>query len=196
MRKSKIERRTKEIEISTEVDIDGKGRYGIKTPIGFLTHMLETFAKQGLFDLKMKVAGDLEVDQHHTVEDCGLVLGQAFKEALGDKKGINRAGYFIYPMDDALAMVAIDIGGRPYLQFDARFKERFCGELDTSVLEDFFYGFSVGLGANVAISVRGRSGHHMAEALFKAFGKAMKTACSTDPRALGETPSTKGLIEK
>ena len=197
MRTAKISRKTKETEIEVKLNIDGKGKYEIKTPIGFFTHMIGSFAKHGLFDIKLDAKGDLEVDQHHTIEDTGIVLGQAFKEALGDKKGINRAGYFIFPMDEALAIVALDIGGRPYLKFDAKFKRRFCGELDTDLLEDFFYGFSVGLCANLALQARyGRSDHHKIEALFKAFAKAMKTACSKDKQALEELPSTKELIEK
>ena len=196
MRRAKIERKTRETDIEIGLNIDGKGKYEIKTPIGFFTHMLEAFAKHGLFDIKLTAKGDLEVDQHHTVEDVGIALGQVFKEALGDKKGINRAGYFIFPMDEALAIVALDISGRPYLKFDAKFSRRFCGDFDTDLLEDFFYGFSVGLGANIAIMVKyGRSGHHKIEALFKAFTKALKTACSKDKRALEELPSTKGLIE-
>lgn len=195
MRTAKISRKTKETEIEAMLNIDGKGKYKIKTPIGFFTHMLESFAKHGLFDIEMYVKGDLEVDQHHTMEDAGIALGKAFKDALGGKKGINRAGYFIFPMDDALAVAAADISGRPYLKFDAKFKRRFCGELDTDLLEDFFYGFSIGLMANIAILAKnGRSDHHKIEALFKAFAKAVKTACSRDKRAMDEMPSTKGLI--
>ena len=197
MRIAKISRKTKETEIEIELNIDGKGKYKNQTPIGFFTHMLTSFAKHGLFDINLNVKGDLEVDQHHTIEDTGIVLGQAFKEALGEKKGINRAGYFIFPMDEALAVAALDISGRPYLKFNAKFRRRFCGELDTDLLEDFFYGFSVGLGANLALQVRyGRSDHHKIEALFKAFAKATKTACSKDRRAINELPSTKELIEK
>lgn len=197
MRTSKINRKTKETDIKIKLNIDGKGKSQIKTPIGFFSHMLEAFAKHGLFDIKIDAKGDLEVDQHHTVEDVGIVLGQAFKEALGDKKGINRAGYFIYPMDESLAIVALDLSGRPYLKFNAKFKRRFCGDFDTDLLEDFFYGFSVGLGANIAVKIDyGRSDHHKIEALFKAFAKSMKTACSKDKRALNELPSTKELIEK
>ena len=195
MRITKISRKTKETEIEVMLNIDGKGRYQIKTPIGFFTHMLESFAKHGLFDIKLNVKGDLGVDQHHTIEDTGIVLGQAFKKALGDKKGINRAGYFIFPMDDALAIVALDISGRPYLKFDAKFKRRFCGELDTDLLEDFFYGFLIGLQANIAVKIQyGRSDHHKIEALFKAFAKSMKAACSKDKRAYNVLPSTKGLL--
>ncbi|MBI2654325.1 imidazoleglycerol-phosphate dehydratase HisB [Candidatus Woesearchaeota archaeon] len=197
MRTAKISRKTKETEIEAKLNIDGKGKYKIKTPIGFFTHMLESFAKHGLFDIQLNVKGDLQVDQHHTVEDTGIIIGQAFSKALGDRKGINRAGYFIFPMDDALAIVAIDISGRPYLNFQGKLQRRFCGDFDTDLLEDFFYGFSTGLEANVAVKIEyGRSDHHKIEALFKAFAKAMKMSCSKDKRALKEMPSTKGLIEK
>lgn len=197
MRIAKVKRMTKETQIRVRLDLDGKGKYAIKTQIGFLTHMLESFAKHGLFDLTMTVKGDLEVDQHHTLEDCGIALGQAFKEALGSKKGINRAGYFVFPMDDALAVATVDIGGRPYLQYDIVFRRRFCGDLDTDVLEEFFYGFSIGLCCNIAVRMPyGKDDHHKVEAVFKAFGKAMKMACSTDRRAISEIPSTKGVIGK
>ncbi len=196
MRTARIQRKTKETNILIELSIEGSGSYGIQTPIRFLTHMLESFAKHGLFDIKMRVEGDLGVGQHHLVEDCGIALGQVFKRALGDKKSINRAGYFVYPMDEALAVVAVDMGGRPYLQFDARFKRRFCGELDTDLLEDFFQGFAVGLAANIVVRMPyGRDDHHKVEAIFKAFGKAIKMACSTDPREIKDIPSTKGMIE-
>ncbi|HIH92151.1 TPA: imidazoleglycerol-phosphate dehydratase HisB [Candidatus Woesearchaeota archaeon] len=195
MRCATIRRKTKETDIALALNIDGKGKSTITTSIGFLTHMLESFAKHGLFDIRLRVKGDVDIDQHHTIEDTGIALGQAFGKALGSKKGINRAGYFIFPMDEALAIVAVDIGGRPYLKFNGTFKRRFCGGLDTDVLEDFFYGFSIGLGANIAIQIRyGRSDHHKIEAVFKAFAKAMKAACSTDKRAVKELPSTKGLI--
>lgn len=196
MRVSKIDRKTKETNIFLDLNIDGTGEYKIQTPIGFFTHMLESFAKHGLFDITARANGDLHVDQHHLVEDCGIVLGQAFKKALGDKKGINRAGYFVYPMDEALAVVAVDIGGRPFLQYESKFKRRFCGELDSDLLEDFFQGFTVNLGANVVVRMPyGRSDHHKIEAIFKAFAKAMKMACSTDIRAIENIPSTKGIIE-
>jgi imidazoleglycerol-phosphate dehydratase len=195
MRHAKIDRNTNETKISCELTIEGTGNYNIQTPIGFFNHMLESFTKHGVFDISIKADGDLHVDQHHLVEDCGIVLGQAFKEALGDKKGINRAGYFVYPMDEALAVVAIDIGGRPFLQYDADFKRRFCGELDTDLLEDFFSGFALNLGANVVVRMPyGRSDHHKIEAIFKAFAKAMKMACSVDPQAIENIPSTKGKI--
>lgn len=196
MRTAIVKRKTKETNITVELNIDGRGKSSIDTPIGFLNHILESFSKHGLFDLNVKVQGDLEVDQHHTVEDCGIVLGQAFKKALGEKKGINRAGYFAFPMDEALAIVAVDIAGRPYLQFDVKFKRRFCGELDIDLLEDFFYGFALNLGANIAVRMHyGRSDHHKIEAVFKAFAKSMKMACSTDLRAIKDIPSTKGMIE-
>ena len=195
MRKAKIVRKTKETQITVDLKIEGKGQYDIENPIGFLTHSFENFTKHGLFDIKMKAKGDLEVDQHHLVEDCGLVLGQAFGKALGDKKGINRAGYFVYPMDEALAVAAVDISGRPYLQFDVKFKRRFCGDLDTDLLEDFFQAFTTSLEANIVIRMPyGRSDHHKIESIFKAFGKAMKMACSKDKRAKEEIPSTKGKI--
>jgi imidazoleglycerol-phosphate dehydratase len=195
-RTEKVTRKTNETDISAELDIHGNGNYDIKNPIGFFTHMLETFTKHGLFDIKIDAKGDLEVDQHHTIEDIGIVLGQTFKKALSSKKGINRAGYFVYPMDEALAVVAVDIGGRPYLQYDVEFKRRFCGNLDTDLLEDFFYGFAVNLGANLVVRMPyGRSDHHKMEAIFKAFGKAMKMACSTEKRAIEDIPSTKGAIE-
>jgi imidazoleglycerol-phosphate dehydratase len=196
MRSARVARTTKETDISVELEIDGQGVYEIQTPIGFLTHMLETFARHGLFDIKMRAAGDLEVDQHHLLEDCGIVLGQAFKQALGDKRGINRAGYFVYPMDEALAVVAVDIGGRPYLQYDTEFRRRFCGELDTDLLEDFFQGLAVSLGANLVVRMPyGRSDHHRCEAAFKALAKAMKMACSREARDVEGVPSTKGVIE-
>jgi imidazoleglycerol-phosphate dehydratase len=196
MRSAHVERKTRETDLAMELQLDGKGIHEIQTPIGFFTHMLETFARHGLFDIRMQAAGDLEVDQHHLVEDCGIVLGQAFKQALGDKKGINRAGYFVYPMDEALAVVAVDIGGRPHLQYDTRFERRFCGALDIDLLEDFFQSFAVHLGANLVVSMPyGRSDHHRCEAAFKAFGRAMKMACSIDPRDVEGIPSTKGVIE-
>jgi len=195
MRQSNIERKTKETDIEIELNIDGTGKSKIETQIAFLTNMLDTYARFGSFDLKIKVNGDLEVDQHHTIEDTGIMLGKAFKKALGEKEGINRAGYFVYPMDEALAVVAIDISGRPYLQYDAEFKRRFCGELDTDTLEDFFYGFSIGLNANVVVRMPyGRSDHHKIEAIFKAFGKTMKMACEKNSTITG-TLSTKGTID-
>ncbi|MCR4439895.1 MAG: imidazoleglycerol-phosphate dehydratase HisB [bacterium] len=195
-RSARAERRSRETEVIVELSIDGKGQAHVTTPIGLLTHMLETFAKHGLFDLTLSASGDLHVDQHHLLEDCGLVLGKAFAQALGDKRGINRAGYFVYPMDEALAVVAVDIGGRPYLQYDVHFSRQFCGDLDSDLLEDFFYAFAVQLGGNVVVRMPyGRSDHHKMEAIFKAFAKALAMACQVNPRAAGEVPSTKGLID-
>ncbi len=191
---AKVKRKTKETEVFVALNIDGKGKYEIKIPIGFFKHMLESFAKHGLFNLKMNASGDLRVDQHHTVEDCGIALGQAFGKALGKRKGINRAGYFVFPMDDALAIVAVDIGGRPYLNFDVKFRRRFCGDLDTDLIGEFFYGFSVALGANIAIKMPyGKNDHHKIESIFKAFGKAMRMACSVNKKCK-EIPSTKGVL--
>ncbi len=194
-RQSKITRQTKETNIFIKLNIDGKGESKIQTPINFLNHMLESFSKHGLFDLEIKAEGDIKVDQHHTIEDIGIVLGQAFKEALGDKKGINRSGSFAYPMDEALAVVAVDLGGRPFLKFDAKFKRRICGDLDTDILTDFFQGFSTNLGANIAIVMPyGRSDHHKIEAIFKAFAKALMMACERNARIGSNVLSTKGRI--
>jgi imidazoleglycerol-phosphate dehydratase len=197
MRNASMQRKTKETAISLTLNLQGTGKSKVVTGIGMLDHMLETFSKHGLFDIRLKAKGDLRVDAHHLLEDCGLCLGRAFKVALGDKKGINRAGFFVYPMDEALAVVAVDLGGRPGLQFEAQFKRRFCGELDTDVLEDFFQAFAVNCGANIAVRMPfGRSDHHKLEAIFKAFAKAMKQACALDPRVLEDIPSTKGVIDK
>ena len=196
MRQASIERNTRETRLTVRLTLEGQGRGEINTPIGFFSHMLDAFSRHGLFDLAVEAEGDLHVDQHHLLEDCGLVIGAAFKEALGDKRGINRAGYFVFPMDEALAVVAVDISGRPFLQWDAAFQHRLCGELDTDVLPDFFQGFVQGLAANVAVRMPyGRSDHHKIEAVFKAWGKAMKMACDRDPRAVRDIPSTKGVID-
>lgn len=195
MRKSKIKRKTKETDIEILLNIDGKGVSGIDTGINFFNHMLELLSKHGLFDLYAKAKGDLDVDQHHTVEDVGIALGDAFDKALGDKKGINRAGYFVFPMDESLAIVALDIGGRPYLKFDVKFRKEKIGDLDSELVHDFFEGFTAHLKANLHVrSIEGRTDHHKVEAIFKAVGKALKIACSRDKRALKELPSTKGLI--
>ena len=194
-RQAKIHRQTSETDIMAQLKIEGRGKYEIKTPIGFFNHMLESFTKHGLFDLKLSGQGDLQVDQHHLLEDCGIVLGQCFKNALANKRGINRAGYFVYPMDEALAVVAVDISGRPFLQYEAAFEHRFCGDMDSDLLEDFFQALSVHMAANLVIRMPyGRSDHHKMEAVFKALGKALKMACSLDPRAIAEIPSTKGEI--
>lgn len=195
-RRATYERKTKETDISVSVHLEGRGHSEVETPIGFFTHMLETFVKHGMFDLLLKAKGDVHMDQHHLIEDCGLVLGRVFNKALGDKSGINRAGYFVYPMDEALAVVAVDIGGRPFLQFDVAFSRQFCGQMNTDLLEDFFCAFSVHLSANIVVRMPyGRSDHHKMEAIFKAFGKAMRMACSKDSREIENIPSTKGVID-
>ena len=195
MRWAKIARDTKETQIRGSLKIDGRGRYEISTGIRFLDHMLELFAKHGGFDLKLQAAGDLDVDQHHTVEDAGIVLGQLFSKALGNRRGINRAGYFVMPMDETLAVVAIDFGGRPALVYDDKVKVRLVGDLQTELVEDFFGGFVNHAGANLHAKVLyGRSSHHKIEAIFKCFARALRYACSRDRRLKDQLPSTKGLL--
>jgi imidazoleglycerol-phosphate dehydratase len=195
MRSAAIERNTKETRISGELTIEGLGRYEISTGIRFFDHMLELFARHGGFDLKLRADGDLDVDQHHTVEDVGIVLGQLFAKALGDRKGINRAGYFVMPMDETLAVVAVDLGGRPALVYKDGVRVRLVGDFQTELAEDFFAGFANHVGANLHAKVMyGRSSHHKLEAVFKCFARAMKFACSTDERLKDELPSTKGLL--
>jgi imidazoleglycerol-phosphate dehydratase len=195
VRKASIERNTKETRISASLKIEGLGRYDISTGIRFFDHMLELFAKHGGFDLSIKADGDLDVDQHHTVEDVGIVLGELFAKALGDRKGINRAGYFVQTMDETLAVVALDLGGRPALVYKDRVKTRLVGDLQTELVHDFFDGFVNKAGANVHVKVLyGRSNHHKIEAVFKCFARAMKYACSKDARLKDQLPSTKGLL--
>lgn len=194
-RTATIERNTKETRISGALTIEGKGRYEVATGIRFFDHMLELFTKHGGFDLTLKADGDLDVDQHHTVEDVGIVLGQLFSKALGERRGINRAGYFVLPMDETLAVVAVDLGGRPALIYQDRVKVRLVGDLQTELVEDFFGGFVNHAGANLHAKVLyGRSNHHKIEAVFKCFARAMKYACSTDKKLKDELPSTKGLL--
>ena len=194
-RSASIERNTKETQIRGALKIDGRGRYEISTGIRFLDHMLELFSKHGGFDLTLQATGDLDVDQHHTVEDAGIVLGQLFAQALGDRRGINRAGYFVLPMDETLAVVALDLGGRPALVYKDTVKVRLVGDLQAELLEDFFGGFVNHAGANLHVKVLyGRSSHHKVEAVFKCFARAMKFACSRDSRLRNELPSTKGLL--
>lgn len=195
MRTASVERITKETQISGALKIEGKGRYDIATGIRFLDHMLELFTKHGGFDLTLKAAGDLDVDQHHTVEDAGIVLGQLFSKALGDRKGINRAGYFVMPMDETLAVVAVDLSGRPALVYKDKVKVRLVGDLQSELAEDFFGGFVNHAGANLHAKVLyGRSNHHKLEAIFKCFAKAMRYAASKDARLRDQLPSTKGLL--
>ena len=195
MRTATVERDTKETQIRARLRIEGKSRYNISTGVRFLDHMLELFTKHGGFDLDLAAKGDLDVDQHHTVEDVGIVLGQCFSRALGDRKGINRAGYFIMPMDETLAVVAVDLGGRPALAYRDLVRVRHVGDLQTELLEDFFGGFVNHAEANLHARVLyGRSNHHKIEAIFKCFARAMKYACSMDRRLRGQLPSTKGLL--
>ena len=195
MRSAAIQRNTKETRISGALKIEGRGKYEISTGIRFFDHMLELFTKHGGFDLKLRAAGDLDVDQHHTVEDVGIVLGQLFAKALGDRKGITRAGYFVLPMDETLAVVAVDLGGRPALVYRDLVKVRLVGDFQTELAPDFFGGFVNHAGANLHAEVRyGRSNHHKIEAIFKCFARAMKFACSRDARLKDQLPSTKGLL--
>ncbi|MDQ6654954.1 MAG: imidazoleglycerol-phosphate dehydratase HisB [Verrucomicrobiota bacterium] len=195
MRESTIERKTTETQISARLMIDGTGRYEISTGIRFLDHMLELFAKHGAFDLTLRATGDLDVDQHHTVEDVGIVLGQLFDEALGDHVGINRAGYFVLPMDETLAVAAVDLGGRVAFVCDDQVTVDRVGDLQTELVPDFFQGFAQHAKANVHLKIMyGRSNHHKIEALFKCFARALRYACSTDERLKEQLPSTKGLL--
>ena len=195
MREASLKRDTKETQIAGELRIEGSGEYKISTGIRFLDHMLELFTKHGAFDLSLQVQGDLDVDQHHTVEDVGIVLGDLFSKALGDRRGINRAGYFVQTMDESLALVAVDLGGRPALVYDQQVDVVHVGDLQTELLEDFFGGFANHAGANLHAKVLyGRSNHHKIEAIFKCFARAMRYACSTDERLKDQLPSTKGLL--
>jgi imidazoleglycerol-phosphate dehydratase len=195
VRRAVIDRQTTETQIMLTIGLDGKGQYKVKTGIRFLDHMLELFARHGGFNLIVDARGDLDVDQHHTVEDLGLALGEAVSKALGNRKGINRAGYFVMPMDETLAVAAIDLGGRPHARVDLQVKVLHVGDLQTELVHDFFEGFAIGARANVHVKVLyGRSSHHQVEAIFKAFARALRVACSRD-RQLGRMlPSTKGLL--
>ncbi len=193
-RKAEITRTTKETDIRLSLEIDGSGKGEISTGIGFFDHMLEGFAKHGFFDLTCNVKGDLNVDGHHTVEDTGIVMGNAIKDALGDKAGIRRYGHFTLPMDDALITVAVDLCGRPYFNYDLKFDVEKIGDLDTELIREFFYAVSYSAGMNLHIKMLdGINGHHIAEAAFKAFAKALDMATQTDPRVEGVL-TTKGSL--
>jgi imidazoleglycerol-phosphate dehydratase len=195
MRKGAIKRVTKETQIEAALNIDGRGRYEVSTGIRFFDHMLELFAHHGGFDLKLKARGDLDVDQHHTVEDVGIVLGQAFDKALGTKRGILRAGYFIMPMDETMAMAAVDFCGRTAAVVDLKMRARLVGDLQSELVYDFFEAFARGAKANVHARVLyGRSSHHKIEAVFKAFARALRAACWRDRRMQRLLPSTKGVL--
>ncbi len=195
MRRGVVDRQTTETEIRLQIGLEGRGRYQVSTGIRFLDHMLELFARHGAFDLVVEAQGDLDVDQHHTVEDLGIALGEAVSQALGTRRGINRAGYFVMPMDETLAVAAIDLGGRPHAVVDLKLKVRAVGDLQAELVHDFFEGFAIGARANVHVKVLyGRSSHHQVEAVFKAFARALRVACSRDRQLARALPSTKGLI--
>jgi len=195
MRKGTVNRISKETRIQASLTIEGCGSYDISTGIRFFDHMLELFAHHGGFDLKLKARGDLDVDQHHTVEDVGIVLGQVFDKALGAKRGVLRAGYFLMPMDETMGIAAVDFCGRTAAVIETKVRTRLVGDLQSELVEDFFEGFARGARANVHARVLyGRSSHHKIEALFKAFARAIRAACWRDPQMIGLLPSTKGVL--
>ncbi len=194
-RSAAIERITTETQIRARLVIEGRGRYRIRTGVRFLDHMLELFTRHGGFDLDLAATGDLDVDQHHTVEDTGIVLGQCFDAALGDRRGINRAGYFLMTMDETLGVAAVDFGGRPYAVIETKVRNRLVGDLQVELLDDFFQGFVVAARANLHLkALYGRSSHHKIEAIFKSWARAMRTACSRDRQMAKDLPSTKALL--
>ena len=195
MRKAKLHRVTTETDIRLALTVEGCGRYRIATGIRFLDHMLELFARHGAFDLEIQASGDLDVDQHHTVEDVGIALGEAFHAALGKKRGIMRAGYFLMPMDETLGLAAVDFSGRTAAVVETQVRTRLVGDLQSELVHDFFEGFARGARANVHLKVLyGRSNHHKVESLFKAFARALRVACSRDRQLAKMLPSTKGLL--
>ena len=195
MRRALINRRTTETAITIRLGIEGSGRYTVNTGIRFLDHMLELLARHGAFDLQIDAIGDLDVDQHHTVEDVGIALGEAVSKAIGSRRGINRAGYFVMPMDETLGVAAIDLGGRSHAVVDLHLRAQRVGDLQSELIQDFFEGFAQGARANVHLKVLyGRSSHHQVEALFKAFARALRVACDKDQRMARKRPSTKGLL--
>jgi imidazoleglycerol-phosphate dehydratase len=195
VRRAVINRITTETQIALTLTLEGAGRYQVRTGIRFLDHMLELFTRHGGFDLTVKATGDLDVDQHHTVEDLGIALGDAVSKAIGNRKGINRAGYFVMPMDETLGVAAIDLGGRPHAVVDLNVKVPMVGDLQTELVHDFFEGFAIGARANVHVKVLyGRSSHHHIEAIFKAFARALRVAVAKDKRLAKMLPSTKGLL--
>ena len=191
----RVSRNTSETKIALKLNVDGTGQYTVTTGIRFFDHMLESFAKHGGFDLELKCVGDLDVDQHHTVEDVGIALGEAFSEALGDKRGILRAGYFVMTMDESLAVCAVDLSGRTACVVDDQLTVPVVGDLQTELVPDFFDGFARGAKCNIHVkTMYGRNNHHKIEAIFKAFARAMRGACSRDERMRDLLPSTKGLL--
>ena len=195
MRRAVIDRRTTETQIALTLALEGRGRYRVTTGIRFLDHMLELFARHGAFDVTIAATGDLDVDQHHTVEDLGIALGEAVSKAIGTRRGINRAGYFVMPMDETLAVAAVDLGGRAHAVVQLKVRVGRVGDLQTELVHDFFDGFALGARANVHAKVMyGRSSHHQIEAVFKAFARALRVACAKDRRLARMLPSTKGLL--
>jgi imidazoleglycerol-phosphate dehydratase len=195
LRRARVDRRTTETQIQIALNLDGRGRYQVRTGVRFLDHMLELFTRHGGFDLTLAVKGDLDVDAHHTVEDTGIALGEAVLAALGSKRGINRAGYFVMPMDETLAVAAVDLSGRPYCVVDLKTRVSRVGDLPVELVQDFFEGFAAAARANVHVKVLyGRSSHHQIEAVFKAFARALRVACAKDRRLAKTLPSTKGLL--
>lgn len=190
-----VNRITKETDITLTLNLDGSGKNHIDTGIGFFDHMLNGFARHGLFDLDLVCKGDLDVDSHHTIEDCGIVLGEAIKKAIGDKKAIKRYGHFILPMDETLMLCAIDLSGRPYMVFDSTYTVPKIGEMDTEMVREFFYAISYSAGMNLHIKqISGINNHHIAEGTFKAFGKALDMATMVEERLNGSVWSTKGVL--
>ncbi len=195
MRRAVIDRRTRETRVRVQLDLDGRGRFENQSGIRFLDHMLDLVARHGGLNLKIRAEGDLDVDQHHTVEDAGIAFGEAVSRALGSRRGINRAGYFVMPMDETLAVVAIDLSGRPHAVVDTRVTVRMVGDLQAELVHDFFEGFATAARANVHVKVLyGRSNHHKIEACFKAFARALRVACAKDRRLARMLPSTKELL--
>jgi len=195
VRTGTVDRKTHETDIHLRLNVDGRGTYTVSTGIRFFDHMLESFAKHGGFDLELKCVGDLDVDQHHTVEDVGIALGEAFQQALGDKRGILRAGYFVMTMDETLAVAAVDLSGRVACVVDDQLTSPVVGDLQTELVPDFFDGFARGALCNIHVkTMYGRNNHHKIEAIFKAFARAMRGACSKDERMKDLLPSTKGLL--
>jgi imidazoleglycerol-phosphate dehydratase len=196
LRRARIDRQTTETRIALRLELDGRGRYQVRTGLRFLDHMLELVARHGGFDLTIEASGDLDVDAHHTVEDVGIAFGDAVRQALGSKRGINRAGYFLMPMDETLAVAAIDLSGRPFAVVDlSKVRAERVGDLPVELVQDFFEGFAAAARANVHVKVLyGRSSHHQIEAVFKAFARALRVACAKDRRLARTLPSTKGLL--
>ncbi|MDH7603841.1 MAG: imidazoleglycerol-phosphate dehydratase HisB, partial [Melioribacter sp.] len=193
LRSAEIKRKTKETDITIKLELDGEGKAEIETGIGFFNHMIEQIARHANLNLTVEVKGDLNIDEHHTIEDTGIALGEALRKALGDKKGIKRFG-FMLPMDDSVAVCAIDLSGRNFLNFNCKFQREKVGEFPTELTEEFFRGLTIGLMANIYIKAEGKNDHHKIESIFKAFAKALNEACRIDPRAKGLLPSTKGKL--